>query len=263
MVRPMTQDPTAPVSAKTASLFTAVRRTRSSDDVVGQIRQAILEDRLKTGDRLPSERELCRMFDVSRGTLREGLRTLEALGVIAIRPGAAGGIFVSEPQGDQVGAALEALMRFRRVTVDELAEFRVSFEGESAHWAAVRATGEDVERLLELARRFAELAGDEMIGWPVFVALDLDFHLAIAEASKNQVRVAIMLGIHRALSEASGSLSEQTTGPMRKSIARELHGIADAVRQHDAALAATRMRRHVKKFSNLERAIQKRTRVGS
>lgn len=255
MVRPMTQDGNGP-TARPHSFFTAVRRTRSSDEVVEQIRQAIIEDRLKEGDRLPSERDLCRMFDVSRATLREGLRTLEAFGAIVIRTGAAGGIFVSEPQGDHVGAALEALMRFRRVTVDELAEFRVGFEGESAHWAATRATDDDVEHLLGIARRFAELAADETVGWPVFVELDLAFHQAIAEASKNQVRVAIMLGIHRALSEASRSLSKQTTLPMRKAIGRELHAIADAVRQHDAPMAARRMRRHVKKFSDLERGIQ-------
>lgn len=261
MVRPMTQDSTGPATPQPPTIFTAVRRTRSSDEVVGQIRQAILDDRLKKGDRLPSERELCRMFDVSRATLREGLRTLEAFGAITIKPGAAGGIFVSEPQGDQVGAALEAMLRFRRVTVDELAEFRVSFEGESAYWAAMRATDEDAEHLLGIARRFAELATDEATPWPVLVEVDLAFHLAIAETSKNQVRVAIMLGIHRALSEASGSLSRHTTGPVRKSIGRELTAIAEAIRLHDAALASKRMRRHVKKYSDLERAIEKAARA--
>lgn len=261
MVRPMMQGSTADAGDNAShSFFTAVRRTRSSDEVVAQIRQAILDDRLKKDDKLPSERELCRVFDVSRATLREGMRTLEALGVIAIRPGAAGGIFVSEPRGDQVGAALEALLRFRRVTVDELAEFRVSFEGESAYWAALRATDADIERLTGLAGRFGELAVDKTVPWSVFVELDIAFHEAIADASKNQVRVAIMLGIHRALSEASGSIAEQTTGAVRKSIARELHAIADAVRQHDAPLASRRMRRHVKKFSDLERATSARRR---
>lgn len=259
MVRPMKQDLTR-ANESPHSLFTAVRRTRSSDEVVAQIRQAILDDRLKHGDRLPSERDLSGEFDVSRATLREGLRTLEALGVIAIRPGAAGGIFVSEPQGDQVGAALEALLRFRHATIDELAEFRVSFEGQSAHWAALRATDADVAQLMALAGRFAELAVDETVPWPVFVEVDIAFHEAIAEASKNQVRVAIMLGIHGALSEASGSIAKQTAGPVRKSIARELHAIADAVRQHDAPLAAKRMRRHVKKFSDLQRAASRSAR---
>src|SRR3954462_2959257 len=89
-----------------ATLFTEVKRTRSSDDVVDQIRTAIISGQLKTGDRLPNERDLCGIFGVSRATLREGLRTLEALGAIEIRPGAAGGIFAAEPQADQVGAAL-------------------------------------------------------------------------------------------------------------------------------------------------------------
>ena len=117
MVRPMTQ----PAGAA-SGLFTEVKRTRSSDDVVTQIRDAIIAGRLKTGDRLPNERELCRVFGVGRSTLREGLRTLEALGVIDIRPGAAGGIFTSEPQADHLGSALEALLRFRHATVQELAE---------------------------------------------------------------------------------------------------------------------------------------------
>lgn len=256
MVRPMAQDNSKPqLEGASRRLFTAVRRARSSDEVVAQIRRAILDDRLKEGDRLPGERDLCREFDVSRATLREGLRTLEALGVVVIRPGSTGGIFVSEPQGDQVGAALEALLRFRRATVEELAEFRVSFEGESAYWAALRATDEDVDRLLLIARRFHELALDETAPWAPFVEIDIEFHEAIAEASKNQVRVAIMLGIHRALSEASASIADQTRGPVRLAIGRELHAIAEAVRQHDAPLAAKRMRRHVKKFSELQRAV--------
>jgi GntR family transcriptional repressor for pyruvate dehydrogenase complex len=233
-----------------------VKRTRSSDDVVTQIKDAIIGGQLKTGDRLPSERELCRLFGVSRPTLREGLRTLEALGVIEIRPGAAGGIFTSEPQGDHLGAALGALLRFRGATVHELAEFRVSFESETASWAAQRAEPEDIERLEALAERFAELAREEGLPWPVLVEIDLAFHEAIAEASKNAVRVGIMLGIHRALHEASSSLAEWASAPARHTIGVELRQIAAAVAAHDARRAALLMGRHVKKFSELERAVQ-------
>lgn len=257
MVRPMAQDDgDARLVERHRPLFTAVRRTRSSDEVVDQIRRAILDDQLKQGDRLPSERDLCTQFDVSRATLREGLRTLEALGVITIRPGSAGGIFVSEPQGDQVGAALESLLRFRRVTADELAEFRVSFEGESASWAARRATDEDIAMLFEYAERFRELAADPSVPWPEFVDVDLAFHQAVAESSRNQVRAAIMLGILGALREASRSIAEHTGGTVRASIARELRAIAEAIQARDPALASQRMRRHVKKFSELERKIQ-------
>jgi GntR family transcriptional repressor for pyruvate dehydrogenase complex len=258
MVRPMKQETATLAKKQTAptSLFTEVKRVRSSDDVVTQIKDAIIGGRLKTGDRLPNERDLCRLFGISRPTLREGLRTLEVLGVIEIRPGAAGGIFTSEPQGDHLGAALEALLRFRHATVQELAEFRVSFETETARWAAQRADAEDVARLKELAERFTELAGEEGLPWRVLVEIDIAFHEAVAEASKNAVRVGIMLGIHRALHEASSSLAERASQQVRKTIGKELRQVATAVAAHDASRAATLMRRHVKKFSELEREVQ-------
>jgi GntR family transcriptional regulator, transcriptional repressor for pyruvate dehydrogenase complex len=238
-----------------AALFTEVKRSRSSDDVVTQIKDAIIGGRLKTGDRLPNERELCGVFGVSRPTLREGLRTLEVLGVIEIRPGAAGGIFVSEPQGDHLGAALGALLRFRHATVDDLAEFRVSFEGETARWAARRADAEDVAQLTEIAERFSELAKEDGLPWRVLVEIDLAFHEALAEASKNAVRVGIMLGIHRALHEASSSLDEYASPAVRRRIGTELRQVAAAVAAHDPTRAVRLMRAHVKKFSELEREV--------
>jgi GntR family transcriptional repressor for pyruvate dehydrogenase complex len=258
MVRPMTQQTGVRGKDEPSRLFTEVKRTRSSDDVVVQVKDAIIAGRLKSGERLPNERELCRVFGVSRSTLREGLRTLEALGVIEIRPGAAGGIFASEPQGDHLGAALEALLRFRHATVQELAEFRVSFEGETARWAAQRAADDDVARLKELADRFTELAREpvDALPWRVLVEIDLAFHEALADASKNAVRVAIMLGIHRALHEASSSLAPRMTADARREIGTELRQIASAVAAHDPSRAARHTRSHVKKFSDLEREVQ-------
>ena len=179
--------------------------------------------------------------------------------MIEIRPGSAGGIFACEPQGDQVGAALEALLRFRHATAQELSEFRVSFESETANWAAQRADADDVKRLEELAQQFAELATDEDVAWEVLVEIDIAFHQALAQASKNQVRVAIMLGIHRALQLASASIAEHASASVRRGIGLELRQIAAAVAAHDPSLAVKRMRRHVKKFSELEREVQQRS----
>jgi GntR family transcriptional repressor for pyruvate dehydrogenase complex len=235
-----------------ASLFTEVKRTRSSDDVVEQIRSAILDGQLHTGDRLPNERDLCGVFGVSRATLREGLRTLEALGAIEIRPGAAGGIFAAEPQADQVGAALESLLRFRHVTAYELAEFRTSFEGETAELATARASADEVAGLRAMVAQFQGLAEDPLVRWSTLAELDIAFHEAMAEAARNQVRVAIMLGIHRALHQASTSLEGEMTPDARRSIGRELGEIVAAMEQGDAVQAGELMRRHVEKFSELE-----------
>lgn len=254
MVKPMDQaqalvhDPPLP--------FTHVRRPRSSDDVVSQIKDAIISGHLKTGDRLPNERDLCGSFGVSRPTLREALRTLEVLGVIEIRPGSTGGIFVCEPQGDHLGAALGALLQFRGATAHELAEFRVSFESETARWAAERAEAHDIGHLRAIADQFSQLAEQDGLPWRVLVEVDIAFHEALAEASKNAVRVGIMLGIHRALHEASSSLAEQANVAVRRAIGKELRAIADAVADHDTQKAVRLTAKHVKKFAELERAVQ-------
>jgi DNA-binding FadR family transcriptional regulator len=241
-------------------IFTPAKRTRSFEAVVAQIRAAIIERKLAPGQRLPQERELSRLFDVSRSTLREALRALEALGVVEVRPGAAGGAFVAEPGGDQVGLALEALIHFSDATARDLAEFRDSFESETARWAAARATDQEIEALRAVVSEFRRLADEEVddVPWPVLAELDAQFHDAVAQASHNQVRVAIMLGIHRALYRSSTTLAPLMDRATRRSIARELDGITNAITAHDTGLARQRMRRHVKKFATLEVEVQEK-----
>jgi GntR family transcriptional repressor for pyruvate dehydrogenase complex len=238
------------------TIFTPAKRTRSFEDVVEQIRNAVIEGKIKKGDRLPNERQLCRIFGVSRSTLREGIRALEALGVVEVRPGAAGGTFATEPRGDQVGSALEALIRFSGATARDLWEFRVSFEGETAFWAAGRATPDDIAALEEIVGEWKVLSADESTPWPVLAEVDVRFHDAIAHASHNQIRMAIMLGLSRAILRASSSLEPYVDQGMRRAIGNELTAITEAVRKHEQKLSRSRMRRHVKKFSEFELLVQ-------
>lgn len=236
--------------------FTPVRRSRSFDEVARQIEDAIASGRYSTGDRLPNERALCQSLGVSRSTLREALRALEALGIIEVRLGTTGGIFVSTPDAQQVGKALEALMRFRRATARELAEFRTSFEGETSHWAALRADDADNERLGELAATVRETAFREGNTWEQIVDVDVQFHEAVAAASKNQVRLGIMQGIYRALHRVIVSIAPLADDDLRRSVGVELAAIADAIRAGDADRARSAMRYHVEKFGRLEVSVQ-------
>jgi GntR family transcriptional repressor for pyruvate dehydrogenase complex len=243
------------MTSDAVDVFAPARRGRTSDDIVEQIRDAVLSGQLHDGDRLPNERELCGRFAVSRSTLREGLRVLEALGMVEIRPGSAGGIFVSQPNGEHLGRALDALLRFRKATAGELAEFRATFEAENSSLAAERADPAEVERLERIARRFVELAQDDERPWEQLFPVDLEFHQLIADASGNKVRAGIMLGIHRAMHRASSSIEPVLSPTMRRAIGSELVAIAEAVRARNARLAGSRMRRHVEKFSQRARDI--------
>src|ERR671927_1736990 len=90
-------------SERAAEMFSRVNAGRISGLIVDQIRLLIRDGHLTAGDRLPSERELGERFGVSRVTVREALRGLEAQGLVAIRVGAHGGAFVTAPTSDRIG----------------------------------------------------------------------------------------------------------------------------------------------------------------
>ena len=227
--------------------FTAVRRVRSFDEVVRQIQEVLLSDRYSPGDRLPNERDLCQALGVSRSTLREALRTLEGLGLLEIRPrGRAGGIFVTSPSGSSVGSALEALIRFRGPTRAELREFRISFEGETAWWAAQRAEPEDHRRLTDLAAKVRAAVDGHSGAWKQIAGFDLQFHEAVAHASKNQVRVAVMLAIMGPVRQSVLAMGLFADERMRHAVTEELTGIAEAIVAGDGERARVLARAHVK-----------------
>src|SRR5262249_1554059 len=121
---------------------------------VDQLREVIRSGRLADGDRLPNERELAEAFAVSRSTLREALRMLEAVGVLRVRAGAGGGIFVSEPGELELARALEPILHFHEATKDEVLEYVVNVLTDAAYWAAVRC---DPAALSSIERAHAAL----------------------------------------------------------------------------------------------------------
>jgi GntR family transcriptional repressor for pyruvate dehydrogenase complex len=233
-------------------VFSEIRSVRSFEDVVAQIEAAVTSGRLRNGERLPNEHDLAARLGVSRPTVREGLRVLEAGGLVEVRRGANGGVFVSEPGAEQVAKPLQALMRFRRATASDLAEFRSSFEGETAAWAARRASAADLRQLKRLADEYSYKANVEETAWPELVELDVAFHQQVAYASGNQVRVAIMLAIQGSLHDASLGLTSDANQKFRRREAQELRAIARAIEDGDASRARQLMRRHVKWNAALE-----------
>ena len=146
--------------------FEKDQRIRSFDDVlVDQLREAILSGRIRPGERLPGERQLCEAFGVGRPTLREALRSLEAVGMIEVRPGKGGGSYAVTPSESTLGDALAALVSLRGASLEDLAEFRVDFEGENAAWAARRADAGDIASWRRSSPRPAARRGTPSGSW--------------------------------------------------------------------------------------------------
>ena len=225
--------------------FDKVRRVRSFDDVVVQLRDAIYAGRIRPGQRLPGERQLCEEFGVGRPTLREALRSLEAVGIIEVRPGKGGGSYAVTPSESTVGDALAALVNLRGASLEDLAEFRVDFEGENASWAARRADAGDIVMLQAIVAEARVAAGDPATIKELAV-IDVRWHEALARATKNRLRIGIALGIHEAvLHRHRAAVQPPDADEHSLTIPDDIATITRAVAAGDAESARRLIRTHI------------------
>jgi DNA-binding FadR family transcriptional regulator len=178
-----------PVSRKPDSetAFRRVQVARAFEDIARQIREELLQGRLRPGDRLPAERELAVQFGVSRNTLREALRSLEIAGLITLRKGAAGGAFINDTNGDTVVTSIKDMFSLGAVTTEQITQARISVES-----AIIRAvhTAADIRKL----RENLELAAEATSRNDFFARANahLEFHLILARATRNPILIVVM-----------------------------------------------------------------------
>jgi GntR family transcriptional regulator, transcriptional repressor for pyruvate dehydrogenase complex len=167
--------------------FNPIKNKRLFEIVGDQIRQAILTGNYNSGDRLASEKELCQSFQVGRPVIREALRTLENSGMLSIRPGAGGGIFIKKLNSDNLMNSLETIVQLDKVTIQQITEARFVIEKSVWALALERIQPEDIQRLEEniaLAR--------ECLVNKIPEPRSLGFHIILAEASRNPLLVMII-----------------------------------------------------------------------
>ncbi|GHO85135.1 FadR/GntR family transcriptional regulator [Dictyobacter formicarum] len=128
------------------TMYNRVQSSKVFEQVAEQIEQRILRGELHSGDRLPTERELCEMFQVSRTAVREAMKTLAQKGLVEMRPGR--GTIVINATSRAMRQSLDLMMRVDQTTSsDNLVEVREIFEPEIAARAASRATREEIGAL--------------------------------------------------------------------------------------------------------------------
>jgi DNA-binding FadR family transcriptional regulator len=215
--------------------LTRVPRLKLAESVAQQLLEAVRG--LPPGTRVPSERELTKELGVGRSTVREALNGLALLGVVEVRHGQ--GVFVVGDVEESESGLLEAALE--RGVTKEFVEARLVVEVEVARMAAERRTDEDV-RLLEavLEEQERRLSGD------VEPLLDTaaNFNVVLAECAHNEVLVAIIQSFVALMLDERGPKIYSLDGFREWDLA-EHRGLFEAVRDHDGALAAERMRDHI------------------
>jgi GntR family transcriptional repressor for pyruvate dehydrogenase complex len=227
------------LDAKIFSALDSERRGTSSEEVVTRLREMVHRGDLRPGDRLPAERELAKLLGVSRPTLRAGIGSLAALGVLQSRQGA--GTFVVNTDGPPAldSGPLRMMAALHGFTTAEMFEARRALEMAIAGLAAERATGDYMATMAEeVAGMFASLDEPEQ-----FLIHDMHFHQTVAAASGNRILTALMNMVATILFDVRSKTVRRATD-LKESA--EMHRrIYRAIRQHNWQEARTAMRDHL------------------
>jgi GntR family transcriptional repressor for pyruvate dehydrogenase complex len=214
--------------------------------VVNRILDLIRTGMLRAGDRLPSERELIDILNISRPSLREALRALAMLGVVESRHG--GGAFVTDLEARTLLAPLDFFLSLSQTNLADAFESRRIIEIEIVRKAAAKATPEDIE---DLGAMIA--AQEKVLADPVgFRILDSRFHARLSTAAGNVVLERIAYGLYnmgldvRRRATQSLALIRQSTGDHTRIVA--------AIVAHDAERAAAEMAIHLDHIETTTRA---------
>lgn len=221
-------------------LYTAVSSSRMSEAIVDQIRGLIRSEQLRPGDRLPSERDLGERMGVSRVTIREAMRVLEAGGLIEIRVGARGGAVVTSPSSTRLGSGLADLISLSPLTAGEVTEARQVFEVGIIPLVVERATERDLTELREMVAQHQSALKNGEYGMPMSAA----FHVRVAACTHN---AAIEMLVHSFHGPLLMSLREaQVAAPlMGHRGANEHRDFVEAVARRDLERAEEIMRTHL------------------
>jgi GntR family transcriptional repressor for pyruvate dehydrogenase complex len=205
--------------------------------ILDEITRWITEGFLKPGDRLPSESEMAERFGVGRSSLREAMRALQLLGIVEVIQGK--GTFLRQTY--VLPLATDWARISRMGLISQVMEARQVIEVAIAQLAAERATEEDIAAMRAAIQRAEEAHGNSMISGEASV----DFHLALAEATHNDV-LALMYKTVRDLYLETARQTQMTP----ESVEDRLHDhrrILECVEQQSPELASKLMAEHIEK----------------
>lgn len=228
-------------------MYLPIQTERLYEQIVSQIEKRIVAGELKVGDQLPSEKELAEQFAVSRTAVREAIKALREKRLVEIRPGR--GTFITNDAPEAMRHSLSLLMKFGTLNgFSHLVEVREILEPEIAALAATRITEEQIAAMQD-AIAVMDTALDNV---DVFVEADLDFHLAMAEATQNPIIPILMDSIIDMLRE-----QRKRTGVTRGGLERgQYHHkqIVQAIIRRDIEASRQTMRLHLQQVRDDSKA---------
>lgn len=223
-------------------LFKPVKKMKIYEEIIAKVKDMIEDGRLKSGEKLPGERELAEVFHVSRSSVREALRSLESHRYLESRQG--DGTYIARQPVESLVSPLASVILTEKDGQMELFEMRRMIEPQVAFLAAERATPDEILMMEEAL----ELQEEEIAQGGTGTEVDKSFHYLMAKATKNKVFIRIADSIMDLLANSRDEYL-QVEGRPRKSIERHRQ-VLDAIKARDPELAARVMREHLEDIEN-------------
>ena len=224
-------------------MYVPIQTGRLYEQIVAQIEERIVRGELKVGDQLPAERDLATQFGVSRTAVREAVKALRQKGLVEIVPGR--GTFISDRTSRGVRHSLDFIMKTGAADGSKnLAEVRGLIEPEIAALAAERATREYIAAM----RQAVATMDTALDNADVFIEADLSFHLALAQATQNNLIPVLIDPIVDLLRDHRKKIFNTMGAPQRGQVYHKR--ILVAVEQHNAEAARQAMRGHLAQVLN-------------
>ncbi|MGA8021369.1 MAG: FadR/GntR family transcriptional regulator [Candidatus Acidiferrales bacterium] len=235
-------------------MYKVVRSSRLYEQIVQQIEDSILKGTLKSGDQLPSERELALKFGVSRTAVREAVKALHEKGLVEAYSGR--GTFITNGTSEAVRQSINLMLRIDQTDGSEnLAEVRQILEPEIA---AIAATRIQVQQIALMREAFSVM-NNALKDPDAYIEADLDFHLALAEAAENPLILSLLDSIVGLLREQRIKIFFEEGGPERGQYHHAR--ILAAIEKRDAEASRAAMRDHLEQVREDSRAHRGRSTV--
>lgn len=213
---------------------------KTSDVLADELRRQILGGAIAPGSPLPAERDLVAQTGLSRSSVREALRILEAEGLVSTRPGRHGGTLTRQPGDDSLARYIRLFVQGRGISLMSLLQTREAVEPSLAELAALNRTEEELRELIAQTERVE----DAYANTPLYLQENVKWHCAIAAASHNEVLRAFILAISTMIFKAS-AIENFANEDVRRVVLKAHRRILDAIVAQDGAAARRRMARHL------------------
>jgi len=225
-----------------------VRKVRTHEQVVAQIQEKILDGELRVGARLPSERDLVEALGVSRSSVREALRALEAMGIIDASGGSGrdSGSVIAGRSTEALGNLLRLHIALAGIKLEDLVDVRVQLERHAVTGASAHRRDADLARLRELT----DSMRPALVSSAEFNELDTEFHVSIARASGNGLVVTLMQALRAAVKAemVRAFTAIEDWRSVGERLAAEHSAIVDAIEARRGTEGAALVEEHIRSF---------------